>query len=355
MYFFLITQSVILAQKDSTKSEFLSVSGNVYHGFLWKHKKQAAAIGSNVSDLQIVELLFEWQTKGKRGWHKKFNYPKWGVSTQFIHVNNPNYGHLGFSVVINNTIKLIRSKIYTLQMRTGVGLVYFNSIYDINTNKENKFITSPLSFAVNLGFENAFQVLPNFQILLTPSFVHYSNGATVMPNWGANIPCFAFGVRNYFNQNNTKPSNISVIDKMTKNKNYLHLGISYGFMQDANDNYEHYSTYKVDASYGRKIGAISKILLGIDMVHSNMYKKYSRSPFLIDRVSIWTGHEFMFNRLGVVFGLGYYLHKPPELTSKIYTRIGLRYSILKQLYIGGFLRTHTNIADTIEWTLGITL
>lgn len=342
------------ANSDSTKSAFLSVGANVYHGFLWKHKRESSIIGDNVSDLQIVELLFEWQTRGKRGWHKNYNYPKWGIATQFIHVNNPDYGHLGASVLINTTLKLINKNVYKLQMRMGVGLVYFTTIYNANTNKENKFITSPFSFAVNLGFENAFQITPKWQVMLTPSLVHYSNGATTMPNWGANIPAFAIGSRYFFNQN-TQPTSAKVVDKITKQKNYVHLGISYGFMQDANDRYAYYSTYKVDLAYGRKVGPISKILIGIDMVYSNMYIKYSRPPLQIDRISVWAGHEFLFNRLGVVFGAGYYLHKPPNLTSKMYTRIGLRYSISKDFYIGAFLRTHANIADTIEWTLGITI
>lgn len=341
--------------QDTTKTKIVSFGANFYHGFLWKHKKQASAIGSNVSDLQVIELVLEWQTKGKRGWHKNYNYPLWGVSTQFIHVNNPNYGHLGISALVYKSLRLIQSKPYKLKMKMGVGLGFFTVIYNLKTNPENKFITSPLSVAVNIGFENIFQITPKWQFVFTPSFLHFSNGATVMPNWGANIPSLAFGTRYLLRNENLKTLTSNALDKFTASKNYFHFSIAYGFLHDANDHYIYYSNYKFGLSYGRKVGKISKLIAGLDFIHSNSYIKVSRPAFLIDRVSIWIGHEFLFDRLGVVFGYGYYLIKPKELESKSYSRIGLRYHVSKNFFVGGFLRSHVNVADSMEWTLGFTL
>lgn len=353
---------------DSLKIKHpFSVGISVNRGFILNHKK-GKLVGSEINNSLIlthftsVQAMFEWQTTGNKNWHKWFNYPTYGLSLTYFNIDDSRIGNHGLSAMAHHNLSCISSTFYKLKFGIGVGIGYFSTIYHPIENPINQYVSTHISAAVQVAFENSFLIHNKLKLTVTPTFNHFSNGASVLPNFGLNMFGIALGLKYKINDFDTKHEPKKP-DIFASKKNFLHFYIAYGSNILAIPNYNYFYNYTIDLSYGRKLGKISKLIIGTNIMHSNIDNNPTANnvavinrPFLaIDRSSIWVAHEFLINRIGLITGFGIYTFKPSGLSSIFYSRLGLRYHFHKNMFGAVILRSHSNVADTIEWALGFTL
>lgn len=366
---FTLLYNEIHAQSDSLNPKRpLSFGFSVSRGVILNHKKgkllSDGTINNNIvlSNYTAFQAQLEWQTTGTKQWHKFFNYPSYGIALTYFNVDDTRFGHHGLSLMATHNLKCITSDFYKLKFRVGVGVGYFSTIYDKVTNPVNQYVSTHISAAVEVAFENYFQLKRGTHLVITPTITHFSNGASVLPNFGLNMFGISVGFKHQFSDFKTKVEPKKV-DIFGNTKNFVHFAVSYGSNTLAIPNYNYFFNYTIDASYGRKVGKISKLIIGANIIHNSIDNNPTaadlfpkgRPFFEIDRSSIWAAHEFLFNRLGLITGFGIYTHKPKNQESKFYTRVGLRYHFHKNIFGAVILRSHSNVADTIEWTIGATI
>lgn len=315
-----------------------------------------------MTSFTAVQALAEWQTTGNKEWHKWYKFPTFGVSLTYINIENHRIAHHGIATMAHITFKWIERTNYQLKFGLGVGVGYFSNLYNQQTNSSNEYISTHFNGAIQFSFDNLIKISPTSYILITPTINHFSNGASLLPNFGLNMLSFAFGLKQQITESksNNKPQKSDIF---TIKKNFIHVGVSGGVTGLAVPNYNQSFNYIIDASYGRRITKKSKLLIGVNIIHDNadnnktVHDKIliTRPYFIIDRIGLWAGHELFIHRLGFVAGIGVYLKKPAE-QDILYSRIGLRYHLHKNMFCAVYLRTKLGFtADTIEWTLGFTI
>jgi len=350
----------------------IQIGANYHYGFLLNHAPNRTNIaGPVLKTLHGIEINATWQTLGTKPWHKYYGFPKWGASFIYFSVGEKstyiNYNKQDrtiydvdfgdcYTLLIHSSLKPITTRYFEMNIRIGTGFGYFTKVYNAGDNPGNLWISARINPSMHLNIEGQFNLTPNWALVVGGAFTHLSNGATRMPNYGVNFPTVNAGLR-FTPFPERKIINRDSIYPAAK-KNYLHLSMAGGAKVLGEFGTTYYPTFAASIMYGRRVGKISKLLVSLDAYRDESLLgdslKINKGKDL-NRYGIWVGHEFMHGRLGLLFGVGYYLYKKTDRDAPIYIKAGLRHYFHKHFFGGVMLKTHYGQADCFEWTLGYTL
>lgn len=301
-----------------------------------------------------LAVSYNKHTFGEKEWEREYNFPSYGL----VLVQQKNHADfLGdvYSLMLHYTHYFYKRKI-SLQVADGPSLA--TNPYRKEKNEKNVFVTSTLlnGFMLSAQYKEE-NFWKRFGFQAGASFTHYSNGSTKLKNKGLNTWFVQAGI-NYSLDEKTNEFVYKGEAEPLDKKIYYNLVYYDGFNENLSEtDYDYLFTISFFAE--KRLDKKRAVQLGIDFFASDFLKNFlshkKQDSYSPNRVGVFAGHELVINKLHIPIQLGYYVYNPSNYRGKLYQRIGARYMLHKNIFVGIALKTHLTRAEAIEYGLGIRL
>ena len=358
LFFLLLSIGFLHAQEN--EPSFIDVQ--YFSGTLLRHNKNIANLVREHPTGFV--LSYNRKTYGKKRWQREYNYPDWGLSFLYEDFNydvlGKNYGlYLHYNFYFLNR---------HLQFRIAEGVAYNTNPFDIDTNFKNiAYGSSFLASTYLLLNYNQANVFRGVGVQGGIGFVHHSNGSFKAPNSGSNAFSVQLGLQYHLDQGAPSVYEDQEIDLKYSEK------IKYNFVVRASYNEGDYYNlgqhpYIVLSAFAdKRFSFKNTIQFGAEVFFAKFLEKeieYVSIAFPASkttgeedykRVSLFLGHEFRLDKLGLVTQVGYYVYYPYEYETRMYSRVGVKYYFNEKLFVVGTVKTHAANAEALAFGLGVRL
>lgn len=323
-------------------------------GFLLPHRPVMHHLLQGHS--RAFEASYVIQTNGNEEWHHSFRFPRWGGTAYFSDFGNPEQLGWAGGAYLFGELPIVRANKFAFMSKLGGGLAYVSKKYDIESNPKNNSIGSHLNSLIVIGVNANYQ-LKQSELSLGLDMTHLSNGATILPNLGINVPYLSFGYTHYLKSvtynNDSLPMSphIAALDKWqfnimgilstkqiypTGGRNYLVSALGL------------FATKK----FSRKAG----MDLGLDIIYNESIKdRIEEKDNITDleamQIGLFAGYFIPINRLRVLLGMGYYIKNDFNPDGPFYHRLSVRYKLTQRWNIHFGIKSHWGKADYFEYGL----
>jgi len=228
-----------------------------------------------------------------------------------------------------------------LSFRLSYGIAYNTKPYHKTTNSKNKLFGShilfPLDFVLYLKYPRIYR---HWGIQAGFGIFHYSNANLQSPNYGANMPTLTLGINyDYRNKPVEMQKKFPAFNKKWQYLAFLRFGINEsdyydsgifpffipGFQMEKHLNFRH------------KINLGAELFLSYFLREQIRYEYYAMPEFHVDKIAdfkrfgVYGGHEFFYQKIGIVTTMGYYVYYPYKFESRFYNRLALNLYLSKHL------------------------
>lgn len=308
-------------------------------------------------------LSYAHKTTGQNEWESTYNFPDYGLYFLYQDFKNTT---LGFNSAVGGFYKFYFANRH-LSLKIAQGLAMTTNPYDRVTNSKNRAFGS--RFMGNTDFVFGYtrdNILGNLGIDLGLFFTHYSNGRFKSPNSGINTYGLNLGVHYDIHPVTLPKTMASTTTKFTepiKTNFILRTGIN----ESPSIGSGQKPFYHVGVFVDKRLGRKSAIQLGSEVFFTLSNQEYIRYKAIAfpelninpntdyKRVGIFVGHELFINRLSLEAQLGYYVYQPYKMDIDMYDRLGMKYYVTKNCFVGLGVKTHGLMAEATEFALGIRL
>lgn len=309
-----------------------------------------------------LNLRIGWQTEqGKDVHHQLFNYPIYGIglySSTFrkeaIGTPNALYGFVAIP------IKPGRFRRWDFNYRISLGLASNFEPYDEENNPFNTLLGTHRNVFIDLGLQANYRMANHLQIGAGFAFHHFSNGAIRKPNTGINLVPLTVALtyqpvpkRFDFDKDSIPP---------LQENNEFDVSIATGIKQFSYRG-DRYIKSTLGVFWNRPVSYKWRLGFGANVFYSQsggdprqagsnaatFGALFSGGPaFNID--------HFLTSRLYLNGNVGCYVHRNRfnGESDPVFLRMGVRYRILNEAYMGVSIKAHKAAADFVEWTVGYT-
>lgn len=253
----------------------------------------------------------------------------------------------------------INSKIL-LSYRAGMAISYLNRTYNEQTNPENLFYSSPISYMLLLSLNLNYKINDEFNLNTGVFYNHISNGGMRQPNLGMNFPTLSLGVDYIINPQKEKLVKYRKTDSLSKN-NFFYFRIPFSIKTvDAMD-----TTFEeaqkavsgIELGYQHQFTKLNAVILGMEVLYDGSWKERNErwnSNFDHRTINLLLGHSFVLGRFNFIQQLGFYAYKDfPNTNSRFYQRYALYYNLLDYLHLGFSLKSHLEVAEIMDVRIGV--
>ena len=210
---------------------------------------------------------------------------------------------------------LFNAQTIGIQIKLGTGFAWFSKPYDKFDNPENELIGSHINNITEIGLGMWFRFLPEWQIEVGSSFLHFSNGHTAIPNMGLNDITAKIGVTyspGTLQGSGTKVKELPLNDTRWKKTIAASLGrheLAYSVYPTDGPNY---NIYKLYMGVSKRVTNINEVQFGVSTSFYDSYYTFIHLTDYYNHLQIlgateWSlhiGHEFLINRFGFVTDMG---------------------------------------------------
>jgi hypothetical protein len=350
-FYFLFFSIFSYSQKSETGIELKSK-----FGFLIAHRPIMNHLP--VEHTKSIEINYYIQASGRKEWHQVYKLPRFGAS--FLATTTGNKivlgNHFGAMAFIDfPLLNKLKNKIY---WKIACGIGYTNTIFNQETNPKNNAVSSIFNALINTSFLYQHRFKKSY-LSFGVDLTHFSNGSVKLPNLGLNLPylCFAYG-RTISTKKEFLASEISTTPYIKKPWTFSLIGIT---------------SFKDYYPIGRK----RKNVLALTMFTQKIFRHrvgyeagfdFIYKPTIIDyKPVIYKSKESLFqlgfynayvvslDKLQLLIGMGTYIKDEYFPDSRLYHRVGLRYTASEKIIFNLSLKSHWAKADYIEYGIGIKL
>jgi hypothetical protein len=348
---FLFFTAVSCIAQDSTSNP-LYFSLKPQYGFIIPHSPSIRSI----SDFNPYGFEAEtgWHLKGQKDWERCNCYSRAGFSLLHINYNAPDV--LGSSTnLIAFAEPFFNYKGFVLtSIRMGVGASYISKVYDAETNPQNLYFSSPLSFLVHIDVNLTKFITEQWFLKAYFKYNHISNGGIEKPNKGMNFPTYGLGVGYSFSPVNFKTREKRDMEKPIPVKPSVQaFGTLRGGESDKEIS-ERSPAIGVIVKARRLITRINALNAGFEgtadyyvkekMKQDENSKDYRQLSFLV-------GHDFIFGKFIFSQYWGTYLYAPYYENKNFYQRYSLTYQLFENVNMGVTLKAHAEVAENFNFLL----
>lgn len=345
------------------------------------------AAGKPINYFQGIALDYSIETDGSQYWQQLYKNPSWGFGIYGCNFFNDDELGTPTSIYTHFSAPFIRKNKFTFNYRAKFGFTYNWKPFDPEFNPYNYAIGSYNTVFVDAGLSLGYDLGERFNLALGYSFTHFSNGATRVPNMGINMLAPFLELKYYV----TPKPKIITQDKIEYDKNWeLILLSAFSGKQLAYDTSgidsitqfvpQNYTIITISANLAYQINHLVKFGAGLDFGYDEAYNSYITykdgvvTPQNAGNgskiyIGIYPSFELVINKVSVVVQPGWYLYRddpsippstddnyviqPNHKPANSYQRIGLKYHILNDLFVGFNVRAFNfSIADYLEWNIG---
>jgi hypothetical protein len=292
------------------------LEGSLHFGKAFKHR---STITIEFPDFSYGgELNFEVKTYGKKHWHQRCGFPRWGVAVAYQYTGNAKeMGHT-IAILPNVTVDFFKRKNIRIFGRLGVGLGVVTKPYDRQTNPLNNMVGSYLNNNTSLRLGVALRVHKNLEIRPSATFNHYSNAASTLPNLGINIPTFQLSF--CYMANPVEEEDYIRLEKSERPKRNKRIQFSalfsMGFTEISATNGPKYPIWHTSIDAGLYITRNNRLKAGIEYdyigssyaftKHNGGYQN-SDLHWQASRISLFLADEIMIGRFAILAQVGFYV------------------------------------------------
>jgi len=348
--------------QDETSEDPLRIIGLRFHrSFVIQHTPKLKDEVTR-SNPWCVEADINWHLRKRDTWNYCYCYPRTGFTLRYTNFDFPEV--LGHAISVYPFIEpYIRpEKPLSFAIRFGIGPAFLTTVYDEETNPDNLFFSSHISFIALLNFSCNYRVSERVNLRLAGNFNHISNAGYSEPNLGINFPSVNAG----FDYSFTKPNFIawdkdpSVVMVDRKNRFDIVAGISAKPIDEGK--YEkRYPVYGFTLNYSRAVGRIFALAGGVEYVNDLSLEARIRRLGLVDgdgeyidhnRAGALAGIEWLFGKFIFYQQFGYYLYADFKEKGDFYQRYGLNFKISDHIFAGLNIKAEAQDADYMDARVG---
>jgi len=380
--FFLSISIFSQAQNDSAgkyKSriwENLSIQGIYQNGYVFATNNFLRGTNieaTRINAFQTFSLKFSNQTTGDKLWQQLYKYPNWGIGVYVADFYNPE--EIGFPIAVygffNAPFKRWDKLCFNYEL--GFGATFNWKSFDPVTNKYNIAIGAGESFIIDAGLNLQYNLTERIELITGFSLTHFSNGALKKPNFGINTVAPKIGLKYNFYELPSlvrrkvpefQGENEWLVSAYGGAKNVIFDSVSIDIMEKYEGVF--FPVFGISFGYNRHISYRSKIGFGVTVSYDGSVnaqvaiEKNELDPVdgpLTDKLqlSIYPSYELVANKVSLVLQPAFYLYrkKIKNESPNFHQRIGLKYQITDNIFVGIILRDYAfHVSDHIEWTLG---
>lgn len=380
LFVFIILSTVnVFAQKEDNNWHFLRFgyqAGKVLqtHEFL----KGENATGKPIDYFQSFRLEYGVQTDGSSDWHHVFNLPTYGIG--IYTVNFFDDSELGTPSAIYGFFNwpFKRYKHSALSAEFGFGIAYDWQPFEPEKNPYNLVIGMGRSVYIDVGLKYSYYLTKHFNLSGQFSFSHFSNGSTQQPNAGINLLAPRINLAYNFGGRNHLPT-IKKMPEYTAHKKEFTVSLTYGSKSEVftvknmprddttftNKRRESFNIFALIFAWNKQIYYNSKVGLTAEVEYDPSLKvsysnengeviRYEGETKDKIRAGFTAQYLLVINKIEGKVGLGYYVYgKNPGSLPKLYQRLGIKFYILRDLFMGLNLRFYDfSKADNMEYHIG---
>jgi len=358
LFFLLLSIGFLHAQENETT--FIDVQ--YFTGTLLRHNKNIANLVREHPTGFV--LSYNRKTFGEERWQREYNYPDWGLSFLYEDFNyevlGKNYGlYLHYNFYFLNR---------HLQFRIAEGVAYNTNPFDIDTNFKNiAYGSSFLASTYLLLNYNHANVLKGVGIQGGIGFVHHSNGSFKAPNSGSNAFSVQLGLQYHLDRGAPIVYKYRDVDLKHSEK------IKYNFVVRASYNEGDYYnlgqqpyivlsafadkrfSFKNTVQFGAEVFFAKFLEKEIEYISKAFPNSKTKGDEDYKRISVFLGHEFRLDKLGLLTQLGYYVYYPYKYETRGYSRVGVKYYFNEKLFVVGTVKTHAANAEALAFGFGVRL
>ncbi len=357
--FFLFFILMIFFVSLKAQKKPFEIGFNTDYGFILKHNK---AMGHLIKAHPYgLTASFGKLHLGKQVWQQYYNYPKTQYSLTYFDFINPIIGKtISASANLFVPITKNKQKRSQVEFHIGTGFVYATNPFDINKNPQNTVLSSTISYLMRAGLHYQYNITKNLQIRTSLQLTHNSNAARTLPNNGINIVSLSVGTAYLFNVENIvyQKQILPKFEKKWHLQTVVALSPIETFINQGKKDYiVNWGLY-----LAKDMNRVFRMSIGTDISWNQGIKRQIEKKFATStdtrpdyrRASLVLGGELFFGKMSLQTQFGYYFYRPfPSRTDQpVYQRYGLRYYIWDGIYTAILLKTHSAIAESVEFSLG---
>ncbi len=309
-----------------------------------------------------LNLRVGWQTERSNDIHHQvFNYPIYGIglySSTFrkAAIGTPNalYGFVAIP------IKPGRFRRWDFNYRISLGLASNFEPYDEENNPFNTLLGTHRNVFIDLGLQGNYRLTERLQLGAGFAFHHFSNGAIRKPNTGINLVplTVALTYRPLPKRFDFGKDSIPHLEE----RNHLDVHIAAGVKQFSYRG-DRYAKTTLGVFWNRPVSHKWRLGFGANVFYSQSgadplqaNEKASTFGALFSGGPAFNIDHFLTSKLYLNGNVGCYVHRNRfnGESDPVFLRMGVRYRVLDDAYMGVSIKAHKAVADFVEWTVGYT-
>lgn len=363
LFTWVVTERALSQVNDSSGSLF-SVGFRIHRSFIIQHTKQLSDEVTG-SYPWMAETDLNWHLRNRSTWDYCNCYPRTGISILYTDFNMQDI--LGKAVSVYAFIEPFIAAEYRLNysIRFGIGPSYLTRIYNEETNPDNLFFSSPVSFLVLINFSVNYRITSRLTIRTTGSYNHISNGGYSEPNLGMNFPSIALGMDYSFNPAELPHRDPSYAWRGRTGRQRVDIAAGLSAKPSTSGMDEKiYPVYILSANFSNSVGKLLALNGGMEWVNDRSLRMSLRENGPVNnsenfpdhnRAGVLVGMDWLFGRFVFYQHLGIYIYSPVKPPSAVYQRYGLNYRFSRNLFAGVNIKAHGQDADFLDVRIGYTI
>ncbi|MFT4667041.1 MAG: hypothetical protein ACI8YQ_001201 [Polaribacter sp.] len=343
-----------------------SIDPSIHIGRIIKHSPKLLFEVDGLTT--AVELSFNYQTFGKKEWNQFQRYPKMGISLFYHDLGASNIFGEAISLIPNINSPILSLRKIQVGLRFGIGLAYLTKPFNPIDNPTNNAIGSSLNAGVLLEGNGDLDINEHWALVCALSLLHYSNGASHLPNLGLNVPSLKLGVR-YKPQ--ALPPSAYVRHDVSKKKEKrwgVQAWAALAFRERGVPNGPGEPIYALSLAANYYLNKVNRLSSGFEYEYNKSVFEFAKHVYAFDteeeakrrsrRMQFFVADEFLFGDWGVTILIGVYTSsKSYILPAPIYNKTIVRYYIPTKtkvkINVGVYLKSHFVIAEYMGFGVGV--
>lgn len=333
------------------------ISANGHYGFLISHHGTMRYLVKG--HIGGGEISFIKSTYGNELWHRVYHYPEWGISAIHLNLSNPDVlGNLYGGFAFMNFPVPWKKKPTRINGRAGIGLGYLTRSFDRLENHKNIAIGSKLNALVDFRLNSNFRLSQHLRMEIGLGLIHASNGSSVVPNLGINMPTFNLGLT-YDLSDGSKQRIRDTIPPVKKELSFAVLATG-GLTEIEPVLGPKFAVASVSGNMSWPMEHRWNGIVGVDLMYNaaNLEKLHRDTTIILSsnlenlQPGFKIGGEIFAGKFSMPIELGVYMYTRMTRNGYFYQRTGLRYHWNEHWFANFTLKTHFAKADYLDWGLG---
>jgi hypothetical protein len=326
------------------------------YGYVYPHSGSIRYdVNENISGLKLTVSTSSY---GRTIWDKLFRYPQYGAGILTTTLGNDViFGRSNAAFVFANIPFSSKNNRLVFGYQIDFGIAYITRKFNIETNSLDLAIGSHFNFYGALELNGRYRLSPNNEIKASFNLSHFSNGKLTSPNLGINSVKFCVSYL-YTIKHARYERRVPEMPAKIKRHN-VDLVFAAGTKADDQITGKRYLTSSLIGDYKYNFGLRYSLGIGADAFYDqslgpNKIAKeggtYTNSDLF--EVGVHASIYAQFSKLTILIQVGDYVHANYYQYTRIFSRIGFRYLLTKNVFFNLTLKAHYAIADFIEWGIG---